>query len=209
MQSGVDLFLKGVAHDLDNVFETINESAHLLGSDPKWSAVAAILRRSAQRGRRIVQSLCESSTTTTDLESVIDEAIEFAGDALRVWHIEEIRFHRDIEPGLRLRGSPMDWQRVLLNLFVNAGQAMKEGGTVEVAARRNGDRVEITVSDHGPGIPAEDLSKVFLETFSTKRSGAGLGLPIVDALVRQNGGCVSVGNLNKGRGATFCITVPA
>ena len=116
---------------------------------------------------------------------------------------------RYVEPGLLLPRSSTDWERVLFNLFVNAAQAMKAGGIVEISARRAGQETEITVADNGPGIPQKILPQIFEPHFSTKSSSSGLGLHIVKSIVSQNGGTVSVWNRTDASGAAFCIRLPA
>ena len=208
-QAAAELMREGVVHDLNNVFQTVSEAAYLLSSDPRWSSIAAMLDRSVERGRLVVQCLGEKSTSYGDLEQVVDSAIEFAGDVLQALRISGIEFYRDIPPGIRLRGMPGCWERALLNLFVNAGEAMQQGGIVEVSARRLDDQVEITVADNGPGIPEELLPVIFKPNFSTRRRGSGIGLQIVESVVRRNGGRVIASNRGGASGAEFRITVPA
>jgi signal transduction histidine kinase len=208
-QAAADLTVQGVVHDLNNVFQTIGEAAYLISSDPRWSSIAAMLNRSVERGRLIARCLGEKSASYGELEQIVDSAVEFAGDVLRALHITGIEFYRDIEPGLRLRGMPGCWERALLNLFVNAGEAMKQGGIVEVSARRAGDQIEIKVADNGPGIPEDVLAFIFKPNFSTRRRGSGMGLHIVESVVRRNGGRISASNRGAASGAEFRITVPA
>jgi signal transduction histidine kinase len=208
----VELALEGLVHDLNNVFQTILESADLLDADRKWAPVARTLRRSAQRGRRIVDGYCETTTAaaTCDLEVVVQDAVEFAGDVLAALRISGVEFRPDIESGLRLKGSSTTWERILFNLFINAGQAMKKaGGVVEVGAKRNGDEIEIAVTDNGPGISQEVLPHIFKPRFSTSSARTGLGLHIVRSLVRRNGGAVQAQNRTDAPGALFRITVPS
>jgi len=206
----VDLALDGLVHDLSNVFQTILESAELLSSDKKWTALARTLRRSADRGRRIVNGYRETTAAAAaDLEAVVDAAIEFATDVLRALRITGVQFRRELDSGLRLKGDPAAWERVLFNLFINAGQAMPKGGVVDVRARLGENLVEITVADNGPGIPEEVLPQIFEPRFSTSKSRSGLGLHIVKSLVRKNGGTVQAANRAGNRGAEFRISVPA
>lgn len=203
-----DLALEGLVHDLNNVFETISDAADLLAGDPGWGFLAATLQRSVVRGRRIVGDFSASALGPQDFNAVLDSAVEFAGDLFRALHAPEVGFTRQVEPGICVRGSFADWERVLLNLFVNAAQAMKQGGTIEVSARRVADSIEICVADSGPGIPAEILSEIFKPHFSTKACASGLGLHIVQCLVAQGGGTVSADNRRGTGGAAFCIRVP-
>jgi hypothetical protein len=84
-----------------------------------------------------------------------------------------------------------------------------EGGVIEVHARKIGERIEITVRDEGPGIPAEILDEIFRPHVTTRASGGGLGLHIVETIVKQNDGRVRAANRRDRRGAEFIITLPA
>jgi signal transduction histidine kinase len=102
----------------------------------------------------------------------------------------------------------------LTNLFLNAAQAIAQGGTedrgsIEIAAARAGSAIEITVADSGPGIHPKILPRIFEPRFSTRAKRSGLGLHIVQTIVRQNGGEVTAANRPSGEGAQFRITLPA
>lgn len=208
-QGEANLAIEGVVHDLNNVLQTILESADLLATDPNWSRLAAALRRSVQRGQCILGGLCEDTTATVDLGEIVEGAMQFAGDVLRALHISGIEFQCQLEPGIRLKGNPTAWERALFNLLVNAAQAMRQGGIIEIHGRQSGSQIEITVADTGTGIPSEILPHIFSPHFSTKPSSSGLGLNIVQSIVRQNGGSVCARNRSGSQGAVFCITVPA
>lgn len=202
-----DLAIEGLVHDLNNVFTTILEAADLLETTPEWAPIPAILQRNVARGRRILDSFFEAGGAPVDLEAVIDSAIEFAGDFLQAQGAE-IEFRRQVEPGICVPGSSIAWERVLFNLLINAGQAMRCGGPVEISARHAADRVEIAVADQGPGIPADILPRIFEAGFSTRPARPGLGLHIVESIVRQRGGSVSAANRGGSPGAVFHLSLP-
>jgi len=193
--------------ELDGVFEEVREVARRLSSDPNWAAVADALGRSAERGRSLARRL-EENPIACDLEGMVDCAAQFAGDILRAVHIPSIEFYRDIEPGIRLRGATACWERVLLKLLVNAGEAMKQGGIVEIHARRDGDVIEIRVADNGPGIPKELLPHLFKASFAARNKGAGVGLHQVESIVRRHGGRITASNRPDTSGAEFRVTLP-
>lgn len=201
-----DLNVAGLVHDLRNVFETLGEAADLLASDPRWSSLAGAIERAVEQGRRITASFRES-VETLDLEIILENAIQCTRDFLSTTHRPELHFRHQLEPGLRLAGRPGAWERVFVNLFLNSAQAMREGGELEIAAHRRESRIDIVVSDSGPGIPQDILGRVFLPGFSTSRAHTGLGLSIVDSIVRAHGGTVIAGNRNPS-GATFTISIP-
>jgi len=111
-----------------------------------------------------------------------------------------------VEPALVLRNA-WAWERVLINLFCNAVQAMPQGGTIFVEACRMNGNIQIVVADEGPGIAPELLAVIFDPHVSTKVLG-GLGLHIVHSIVTQEAGEVRVSN-RQGAGAEFTITLPA
>jgi two-component system, cell cycle sensor histidine kinase and response regulator CckA len=96
-----------------------------------------------------------------------------------------------------------------MNLFINASHAMPHGGVLTVAAAGQADFVEVTVSDTGEGIPAQNLTKIFDPFFTTKKEGEGigLGLAICHSIVEHNGGVIRVRS-RPGKGATFSVALP-
>lgn len=201
-----DFTLAALVHDLKNVFETIGDAAELLAGDPQWSHVAGAIDRAVERGQRIANSFQEAAGTF-ELEAILSNAIQSTQDFLLTSRTPALEFVRNIEPGIRLAGRPASWERVFVNLFLNSARVMRKGGRIEISAARQGDHVEILVCDTGPGIPAEILDQVFRRGFSTDRSRTGLGLSIVEAIVREHGGEVMAGN-REGGGARIAIRVP-
>ena len=208
-ESVSDLTLEGLVHDLSNVFETINEAAELLHTDPKWARLAKTLERSVNHGRNLVSGYRESAMGPLDFETVLEGAVTFVGDFLQLAHGPRIEFRRVCDPDILLQGSAADWERVLINLLMNAVQAMKDGGVIEISAKCRGDGVRITVTDTGPGIAPEILQKIFEPHFSTKGSCGGLGLHIVESIVKKYGGTVQAANRPAIAGAAFSIYLPA
>lgn len=212
MQRGVepttDLTLEGLVHDLNNVFETVAEAAELLAGDPRWTELAATIRRSVERGRGIAFGFRDTGAASVDLDLVLESAIQFAGDFLTAVHRPAVRFVRSCDPGLRLGGTSSDWERVFVNLFLNAAQAMTRGGQVEISTPREPGHVLIIVADNGPGFPERILPEVFKPYVSTGSGRSGLGLHIVDSIVRKNGGAVSASNRAQSAGAAVSIRLP-
>jgi signal transduction histidine kinase len=111
-------------------------------------------------------------------------------------------------PDLHLQLNPKRLQRVLINLFDNAIDAMPNGGKIKVRCKREGQNLTTEVEDEGPGVPPEHQSKLF-EAFATfgKAKGTGLGLAICQRIVEEHGGRISVRNGENG-GALFTYVLP-
>ncbi len=119
-----------------------------------------------------------------------------------------IRVERDVAPDLPTVQVDRDQiLQVLLNLVRNAVEAMPVGGTLRIAARREGGDLVLAVGDSGPGIRPEDLPRVFEPYFTTKAEGTGLGLAIAERIVREHGGRIDVAS-RPGEGATFAVRLP-
>lgn len=199
-----DLRLPGLVHDLNNVFQTLMDAAELLSDDAERAYLSAAILRSVERGRNLVASLESAEGENASFESILKGAISFVEDSL-IAGGPRIHFKRSVESGIQLRRN-WAWERVLINLFSNAVRAMPEGGTIHVSARRQGSCVEMVVCDEGPGIAPEILAGVFKPHVSTR--GSGLGLHIVETIVKQDGGEIRASNRAGGCGAEFTITVP-
>jgi signal transduction histidine kinase len=102
---------------------------------------------------------------------------------------------------------PKQIQQVLVNLIKNAMQAMTRGGTLTLQTGEGGDGVWVSVSDTGGGIPQEQINRIFDPFFTTKKKGTGLGLMIVQRIVRAHGGRIELES-QVGRGTTFRIRLP-
>lgn len=204
-----DLTIEGIVHDLRNVFEAISDSAELISGDPKHTRAANRIQRGIRQGERILSSFVQQSQASLEIDVILDNALEFARTFLQVRGSPKVEFVRNVEPGLRLRGNPAAWERVMMNLLLNAVQAMaEEGGTVEISARRHPTAVEVVVADDGPGISPKILENIFEPRFSTRAKRSGLGLHIVRSIVEAHAGTVTAANRPDGKGAEFRITLP-
>lgn len=203
-----DLALAGLAHDLNNVFETIAEAAELLSFRSESSQLAASITRNVERGRRIVNSIVEQTRVSTRLDEVLKRAADFVVELSSLLSSGPIEIRFQTEPGLSVKGQPGEWERVFMNLFLNAAQAMRSGGTVEVQAAQTADgAVVVRVMDQGPGIPEAILDEIFRPNFSTREEHSGLGLHIVESIVERHGGRVKARNREDRPGALFEISV--
>ena len=203
-----DLTHECLIHDLNNVFETITEAADLLSADRHWRPLAATLRRSVKRGKRLVGAIPDH---TPDLASVIEDAIQSARDFCTTGRKPHVEFAVALPSAMPLPGSAKEWERVFANLFLNAAQAFRKPGRIEISAERIDDGLKILVADNGPGIPVEILPRIFRPNVSTKPGSArrsGLGLHIVASIVKRYGGKVTASNRDTRSGAVFNISIP-
>ncbi len=119
------------------------------------------------------------------------------------------RVDRQYDPATpRVRGDQHRLEQAVLNLLLNAMEAMESGGVLTVVVRPEGGRAAIEVRDTGPGIAAEETEKVILPFYSTKPGGTGLGLPLVARVVAAHEGTLEIESA-QGKGTTVRITLPA
>jgi len=202
-----NLTLAGVVHDLNNVFETLFEANDILKDDPKYLKLSATIKRSLKHGARIVKSL-EAQGGLTDAGRLIEQVEALLMDYLISSRGPSIEVIRNIEVDLQIAGNRGAWERVLLNLFLNAARMMPQGGSIWVSMQTVADGVEILVLDSGPGIPLKVLPSLFEPGFTTTPRHKGLGLHIVRTIVESQGGAVSASNREDVPGAAFRILLP-
>jgi signal transduction histidine kinase len=175
----------------------------------------AVLRRNAQRVARIAQGLLSFARQTPgqrvplDLNQVVEETLLLVEKQAAKERISVVReLATDLPPIL---GNANQLQQVLLNLINNAREAMANSGTITIATARapkSAGDIRLRVSDTGPGIPAEHLSKVFDPFFTTKPGGTGLGLAVTYGIVKDHEGVLEVQS-EVGKGSHFTVTLPA
>jgi PAS domain S-box-containing protein len=172
---------------------------------------AAIARDQVLRCRGITQNFLRLSRGQSspgeivDVAATVDAAARLVSPAARTAGVA-----LDVGPacpGLRVRADEAELQHALINILLNAVQACREGGRVEVRAD-GGAQVRIRVQDNGPGVPAEHRRRIFEPFFSLRRGGTGLGLFLALNFVRRWGGDIGVADV-PGGGAAFDITLPA
>jgi two-component system NtrC family sensor kinase len=198
--------LPGLLHDLNNIFQTLVDAADLLSEDEHWRPVSAAILRSVERGRRVTQSLQANPGPTVPFQIILDNAIAFVEDGMLVTRGPAIRFDCNVAQDIELPGS-WAWERVLINLFLNAVRAMPQGGLIQVEACLRTSSTLIVIRDSGCGIQPGVLEHLFEPAVSTK-PGGGMGLHVVKSIVQHNGGSVCAANRADGGGAEFTITLP-
>jgi signal transduction histidine kinase len=143
-----------------------------------------------------------------DLRRVVNDCLETVQERLVRHRIQVVaEFDEDLP---RINGDRDHMMQVMLNLVLNAVQAMPENGTLRMVAAPEGDQhVKLTVADNGHGIPPDVLPKIFEPFVTTKErgQGTGLGLSVVLGIVQEHGGTISVDS-TPGQGATFTLRLP-
>ena len=227
--------LSGVAHELNNPLSNISSSAQILKEEadgaPAFRAqLVADIDAETLRARRIVRTLLDYSGDRTfqsspvSLAELVEETLRF----LKTKRPAGVEVKMEITPGLVIFGDRPRLQQVLLNLIVNAYDAMGSHGELRIAARtvKVGERgddfpaqngrcrigsqaVDITIADTGPGIPPEVLERIFDPFFTTKDvgKGSGLGLFVVYEIIEEHGGCIAAES-EVGKGTAFHIRLP-
>lgn len=221
----------GIAHDLNNVLSPIMMSADMLLSDeeiePKAQPWLSIVRESAVRGSDLIKQVlvfargAEGARVDIEVRHLILDLIKILNETFP----KNITVRYDIQPGLSMvSADPTQIHQVLMNLSVNARDAMPLGGTLkftarnvqidEIAARTSidahvGDYILITVEDAGEGMPEEILTRIWDPFYTTKDTGkgTGLGLSTVLSIVNSHGGYINVYS-EPHKGTKFSVYLP-
>ena len=221
----------GIAHDFNNIlgamigFTELAQDRALKGS--RQEHYLQRLMEAGLRGRDLVKQMLIFSRKTEQkkdllqLSGIVDEAMKLLGASIP--STVTIRVKVDSESGLVL-ADPTQMQQVLMNLCTNAAHAMREkGGTLDVElsefsvsasggnpdAMAPGPYMKLLVRDTGAGIPPDVMGKLFDPFFTTKKlgEGTGLGLSVVDGIVKQHNGYITVES-EPGEGSTFTVYLP-
>ena len=206
----------GVAHDFNNLLLAINGYAELLSDsllDERLKGFADEIRSAGERAAALTHQLLAFSRRQVLQPRILDlnDAACEIELMLRRLIGESVRVDFDLDSNLRkVEADPSQIGQVLLNLAVNARDAMNGSGTLTVTTRNEGDDVVLEVTDTGEGMDEETRSRVFEPFFTTTDvgSGTGLGLSTVYGIVAQSGGTITVRSSPR-RGATFSIRLPA
>lgn len=206
----------GIAHDFNNIMTAVMGYAQLaLEGQPAESQVAGDLReilKASTRANELTRRLLAFSRRqvtqprNVDVNALVLEIRSLAERLLRA----DIRLDTILGDGLPpVRLDPVQFEQVLVNLIVNARDAMPNGGVVSLRTRQEAGGLLVEVSDTGTGIPVEHQPRIFEPFFTTKDvgKGSGLGLATCYAIVQQAGGRIEFTS-TAGQGTTFRILLP-
>lgn len=209
----------GVAHEINNPLGVIHCYANLIAKSQPPDAQArkdvGIIRKHADQCRSVVEALLNFSRASeprkkkVDINACINDIVSVLEiQLLKEKYVIERQFDADLLP-ITVDASKI--KQVLMNLLINASQAMADGGhiSVKTALTNGGEALTIRITDSGQGISKENLPKIFDPFFTTKgpEKGTGLGLSVSYGIVQQHGGHISVDS-TLGHGTTFTIWLP-
>jgi len=207
----------GVAHDFNNILTAIQGQCELLLQLLDAQAPARrhgeLILRAAGRAASLTGQLLAFSRKQVLQPRVIDLNHSIAELKIMLSTLigESIEFVTELDPSLpRVKADPNQLEQVIVNLLVNARDAMPDGGRLTVRTINEGGQAQLEVRDTGVGIDAETLPRIFEPFFTTKkpRKGTGLGLSMAYGIVTQSGGTITVESA-PGQGALFRVTLPS
>ena len=211
----------GIAHEINNpvnnislILESLVEDGDNMDKEERARLYQEAMDQ-ADRTSEIVKNLLEFSRASHPRLEDVDtgEVVDKTGRLVRnEMELRKIRFITEIQPGLpKVRMDKGCLQQVLLNLFMNAIQAMESEGELraKVGLADTPAEIRIDVTDNGPGIPPEYMDRIFDPFFTTKKEGVGtgLGLSVSYSIIQKNGGRIELES-QPGQGAHFSIFLP-
>jgi two-component system, NtrC family, sensor kinase len=219
--SSIGLLAAGVAHEVNTPLAVISSYAQMLAKqlqgDPQRGALLEKITRQTFRASEIVNNLLNFSRTSgtefteVDVNKIISDTLALLEHQFKTSRIHiESALYRDLP---LIYGNAGRLQQVFLNLFLNAKDAMNNGGTLRIAST-NGDAIGVTVSDTGSGIAQEHIHRIYDPFFTTKAGvregqnrGTGLGLSVTYGIIQEHAGKIKVES-RPGEGTTFYLEFP-
>ena len=215
-----------LAHEIRNPLSTIRLNMELLAEDfeqtdpesptkqrdRRAKAKIDLVRQECDRLQKLLGDFLDFARQEKltlepgSLNAEIDQLLDFYAPQARDAHVEIVRYLDQELPMVRLDRETL--RSAVLNLLINAVQAMEGGGQLVVRTRAAGLGVLLELIDAGPGMEPETLSKAFRAFYTTKQGGSGLGLPTARKIVEAHGGSIDIES-TPGRGTKVTIWLPA
>jgi signal transduction histidine kinase len=204
-----------LAHEIRNPLGSIEGAAQILEQPQTTEEMRreflGVIRKECRRLSRLLSNLLDFARPRqpefqpVDVCPVVDSVVALLAHTAQQ---SGIQLRKHLPPSLPdVESDSEQLKQVILNLTINAIQAMPDGGEIAISAAEKNAGIVIAVVDQGVGIPAEKVEKVFDPFFTTKDSGTGLGLSVAHQIVTQHGGVITA-ERNPGRGMTFSVTIP-
>ncbi|MCH2203348.1 MAG: ATP-binding protein [Fuerstiella sp.] len=219
--SSVGALASSITHEFNNILTTVINYAKMgvrhkddATRDKAFDKILA----AGQRASKITTGMLAYSRSTSDrydpaeLSRLLDDVMTLVQKDLQM---HRIGVDRDVTTGVWAKVNSSQVQQILMNLIVNARQAMHEGGRIKLSIRDNPDEgwAEISVGDNGSGIPHDRLQKIFDPFYTTRQAdargqgGTGLGLAVCRRIIEAHSGRIRVESL-PGKGTTFTLKLP-
>jgi two-component system sensor histidine kinase AtoS len=205
-----------IAHEVNNPLEAIKNALYLMETTAdieKNSRFLEIARKETERVSHIIRQMLgfarrAGEVDWVDVNQLLEETLVLLEKKLRQ---QRIRVTKNLEPTLpQIRARADQLRQVLLNLILNAQQAIEGDGQIHISTARYEQALQpsilVQLSDSGVGIATDDIGRIFDPFFSTGKKGTGLGLWVTQDIVRQHGGRIEVSS-DIGRGTVFSIVL--
>lgn len=214
--SSLSMLAAGLAHELNNLLNNISLSAQLLREDiegglrPRLADVDDIILQ-VDKASSVINDLLEFSKLEVydrrmvNLKELVDDTLKLASHFLKG---HSVRVSNSLS-AIEIKCDPSQLQQVFFNILLNGAQAMEEGGEFIISGFMEDGGAGVSFRDNGPGIPKENLDKVFNPFFTTKEpgEGTGLGLALALSIVKRHNGNILVES-ERGWGTKFTVILP-
>ncbi|MCG3172213.1 MAG: Adaptive-response sensory-kinase SasA [Myxococcota bacterium] len=210
----MQMMLAGIAHEVRNPLGGIELYAGLLheelGNHPELDDHVRKIQKELAYLNRVVNEFLDFARQTPpnmapcDLVALVNEVLDLVESELSSRGISVVT---EAPQSLELRADASRLRQALLNLALNAIQAMSGGGQLRIRVEKSGDQALVEIRDNGKGVPADQLPRLFTPFFTTREKGTGLGLALVRKWVSEHGGSVRLES-REGEGAAVFLTLP-
>ncbi|MFA6292979.1 MAG: ATP-binding protein [Victivallales bacterium] len=216
----ISLLAAGVAHEIGNPINSLHIHLQLLGrklnksrkKDDEALELLSVAEREVKRLDMIISQFLQAVRPTApkmsagvDLKQIIIETLNFMQYEIEDRNVKVECLWPDSCP--RIQGDENQLKQAFYNIMKNAVQSMPDGGTIHIACSFDENRIEVSFSDMGKGISAVDIGRIFEPYYTTKQGGNGLGLMVVERIIREHGAELTVES-EPGKGTVFKIKFP-
>ena len=210
----------GLAHEIKNPLSTLNINLQLLQEElesmtgensKRVYRKTQVLQKEVQRLEQILNDFLRFARGQKlelkdhDMNEILDEVADFVTPEIKQKKILILKSYDADLPQCRLDSNLI--KQAILNIIINAEQAMENGGELMIRTFKDKKYIQIDITDTGPGIPKDIIDKIFQVYFSTKKTGTGLGLPTAKRIIEDHRGTISVQS-EEGKGTNFSIKLP-